>query len=62
VVRQRARSVHPDDHHSALDPPAATKEMERCAAKGAKAVTMTEMPTPMGLPSFWTDCKCPNQY
>jgi predicted TIM-barrel fold metal-dependent hydrolase len=37
------------------DPPAAAEEMRRCAAKGARAVTMIESPSPMGLPSFWTD-------
>jgi predicted TIM-barrel fold metal-dependent hydrolase len=37
------------------DPPAGAVEIERCAAKGARAITMVESPPPLGLPSFWTD-------
>ncbi|MCA1844566.1 MAG: amidohydrolase family protein, partial [Actinobacteria bacterium] len=33
----------------------ATAEVERCAAKGAKAVSFPENPVPLGLPSFHTD-------
>jgi predicted TIM-barrel fold metal-dependent hydrolase len=36
------------------DPGQAAKEIERCAAKGAKAITFPESPVPLGLPSFWT--------
>jgi predicted TIM-barrel fold metal-dependent hydrolase len=34
------------------DPHLAAKEIERCAAKGAKAVAFVENPYPLGLPSF----------
>ena len=33
----------------------AASEIERCASKGAKAITFPEAPTPLGLPSFHTD-------
>jgi predicted TIM-barrel fold metal-dependent hydrolase len=36
------------------DPALGAKEIERCAAKGAKAITFPENPSPMGMPSFWT--------
>jgi predicted TIM-barrel fold metal-dependent hydrolase len=32
----------------------AAAELRRCAAKGAKSVTMTESPSSLGLPSWWT--------
>jgi predicted TIM-barrel fold metal-dependent hydrolase len=34
------------------DPQLAAREIERCAAKGAKAVAFVENPYPIGLPSF----------
>jgi len=34
------------------DPVAGAAEIERCAAKGAKAITFPENPTPLGLPSI----------
>ena len=34
------------------DPVAGAAEVERCAAKGAKAITFPENPTPLGLPSI----------
>ena len=37
------------------DPALAAAEIERCAAKGAKAVSFPENPAPLGLPSFHTD-------
>jgi predicted TIM-barrel fold metal-dependent hydrolase len=37
------------------DPLLATKEIERVAEKGAKALTFPENPVPLGLPSFHTD-------
>lgn len=37
------------------DVPAAVAEVERTAAKGAKAVTFTEAPHRLGLPSYHTD-------
>jgi predicted TIM-barrel fold metal-dependent hydrolase len=37
------------------DPRLATQEVERCAAKGAKAISFPENPAPLGLPSFHTD-------
>jgi predicted TIM-barrel fold metal-dependent hydrolase len=37
------------------DPLLAAAEIERCAAKGAKAVSFPENPAPLGLPSFHTD-------
>jgi predicted TIM-barrel fold metal-dependent hydrolase len=37
------------------DVPATVKEIERVAAKGAKAITFTEAPHNIGLPSFHTD-------
>jgi len=37
------------------DVPAAVKEIHRVAAKGAKAITFTEAPHNIGLPSFHTD-------
>lgn len=37
------------------DPLLATKEIERVAEKGAKAITFPENPVPLGLPSFHTD-------
>jgi predicted TIM-barrel fold metal-dependent hydrolase len=36
------------------DVPQAVKEIERCAAKGSRAVLFTENPHPVGLPSFPT--------
>jgi len=36
------------------DVPAAVAEIERCAAKGSRAVLFTENPHPLGLPSFPT--------
>jgi predicted TIM-barrel fold metal-dependent hydrolase len=36
------------------DPALGAKEIERAAAKGAKAITFTENPATLGLPSFWT--------
>jgi predicted TIM-barrel fold metal-dependent hydrolase len=37
------------------DPALAAKELERCVAKGAKCVAFPENPTPLGLPSIFTD-------
>jgi predicted TIM-barrel fold metal-dependent hydrolase len=37
------------------NPEEAAAEIRRCAAKGARAITMIETPGGMGLPSFWTD-------
>jgi predicted TIM-barrel fold metal-dependent hydrolase len=37
------------------DPRACAREIERCAAKGAKAIAFPENPAPLGQPSFWTD-------
>ena len=37
------------------DPRLAAAELERCAAKGARAVSFPENPWPLGLPSFHTD-------
>jgi predicted TIM-barrel fold metal-dependent hydrolase len=37
------------------DPAAGAVEIERCAGKGARAISMCENPVPLGLPSFWTD-------
>jgi predicted TIM-barrel fold metal-dependent hydrolase len=37
------------------DPQLGAEEIRRAAAKGAKAVSFTENPAPLGLPSFWTD-------
>ena len=37
------------------DPAAAAEEIRRCAGKGFRAITMTENPEPLGLPSYWTD-------
>ena len=37
------------------DPPAAAKEIRRCAAKGARALCFVENAVPIGLPSFWND-------
>ena len=37
------------------DPLLAAAEIERCAAKGAKAISFPENPVPLGLPSFHTD-------
>jgi predicted TIM-barrel fold metal-dependent hydrolase len=37
------------------DPALAAQEIERCAAKGAKAVSFVENPVPLGLPSFHTE-------
>jgi len=34
------------------DPPAAAKEMERCAAKGATSFAFSENPEPLGLPTI----------
>jgi predicted TIM-barrel fold metal-dependent hydrolase len=34
------------------DPPLAAKEIERCAAKSARAITFSENPVPLGLPSI----------
>jgi predicted TIM-barrel fold metal-dependent hydrolase len=36
------------------DPQLAAREIERCAAKGSKAITFVENPYPLGLPSFPT--------
>lgn len=36
------------------DPIATVKELERCAAKGARAFCMVENPAPLGLPSWHT--------
>jgi predicted TIM-barrel fold metal-dependent hydrolase len=36
------------------DPELAAAEIRRTAAKGAKAVSFSENPVPLGLPSFWT--------
>jgi predicted TIM-barrel fold metal-dependent hydrolase len=36
------------------DPQLAAKEIERCAAKGSKAILFVENPAPLGLPSFPT--------
>ena len=36
------------------DPVLAAEELRRCAAKGARSVTMTESPASCGLPSWWT--------
>jgi predicted TIM-barrel fold metal-dependent hydrolase len=36
------------------DVPEAVKEVERCAAKGSRAILFTENPAPLGLPSFPT--------
>jgi predicted TIM-barrel fold metal-dependent hydrolase len=33
----------------------AAREIERVAARGARAITFTENPVPLGMPSFWTD-------
>jgi predicted TIM-barrel fold metal-dependent hydrolase len=35
------------------DPPSAALEIERCASKGAKALTFTENPPALGLPSLY---------
>jgi predicted TIM-barrel fold metal-dependent hydrolase len=35
------------------DPPEATKEIERCAAKGARALAFSENPAPLGLPTVF---------
>jgi predicted TIM-barrel fold metal-dependent hydrolase len=37
------------------DPDLAAVEIQRTAAKGAKAISFTENPVPLGLPSYWTD-------
>ena len=37
------------------DPPSAVREIERCAAKGARALCFIEDPVPLGLPSFHGD-------
>jgi predicted TIM-barrel fold metal-dependent hydrolase len=37
------------------DPAAAAREMLRCAGLGSRAISMVESPSPVGLPSFWTD-------
>ena len=37
------------------DPKLAAREIERVAARGARAITFTENPVPLGMPSFWTD-------
>ena len=37
------------------DPRRAAEEVTRCLDKGAKAVCLPEMMTPLGLPSFYTD-------
>jgi predicted TIM-barrel fold metal-dependent hydrolase len=36
------------------DPELAAEEMRRCAAKGARSITMCENPAPHKLPAFWT--------
>jgi predicted TIM-barrel fold metal-dependent hydrolase len=37
------------------DPQRAAQEVRRCLAKGARAVCLPEMMSPLGLPSFYTD-------
>jgi predicted TIM-barrel fold metal-dependent hydrolase len=37
------------------DPEAAVAEIQRCAAKGARSISFPENPSPLGLPSFWTN-------
>jgi predicted TIM-barrel fold metal-dependent hydrolase len=37
------------------DPVLAAAEIERCAAKGARALSFPENTVPLGLPSYWTD-------
>jgi len=37
------------------DPELAAQEMRRCAAKGSRAISFIESPSPLGLPSFWTN-------
>jgi predicted TIM-barrel fold metal-dependent hydrolase len=37
------------------DPPAAATELERCIARGARAVTMPEETSNLGLPSYYSD-------
>lgn len=37
------------------DPELAAAEIRRCAAKGSRAVAMIESPSPLGLPSFWSE-------
>ncbi len=37
------------------DPPAAAREIERTAARGAKSIAFSENPTKLGLPSIHTD-------
>jgi predicted TIM-barrel fold metal-dependent hydrolase len=37
------------------DPDLCTAEVERTAAKGAKAISFPDSPAPLGLPSFYTD-------
>jgi predicted TIM-barrel fold metal-dependent hydrolase len=37
------------------DPRLAAEELERCLSKGAKCVAFPENPTPLGLPSIFTD-------
>jgi predicted TIM-barrel fold metal-dependent hydrolase len=36
------------------DPKLAAAEIERVAPRGARAITFTENPVPLGLPSFWS--------
>ncbi len=52
VVRFGPGSLHPADHHPAVGPTAAGKEMERCAAKGATSFAFSENPEPLGLPDY----------
>jgi predicted TIM-barrel fold metal-dependent hydrolase len=37
------------------DPHAGAEEIYRTASKGARGISFTENPSPLGLPSFWTD-------
>ena len=37
------------------DVPRAAEELQRCAAKGARAISFPDNPAPLGLPSFHTD-------
>jgi predicted TIM-barrel fold metal-dependent hydrolase len=37
------------------DPQSAAAEIRRCASKGALSVSLPELPSPLGLPSYWTN-------
>jgi hypothetical protein len=41
-----------DDHPPALDPVLGAREIERCAARGAKSIAFSEFPPALGLPSI----------